>query len=552
MSEQRNLILTILLSTVILVGWQFFYDRPSAVTHAPQNTSPLVSQQDLPQEVLQTLEQGLKHSPRIKISTPRLEGSLSLTGARFDDLSLTDYFTATDKKERVRLFAPSQTKEAYFAEFGWLSSQGITAPNNHTVWQADKSVLTPQAPVTLSWQNPQGIDFRIHISVDQDYLFHITQEVVNPLDEPIHLLPYGLVNKAWTQEHQAFAILHEGPIGVFNKVLVEAHYNDLKEDGKKQFRDQTPAWLGITDKYWLSALIPDKSLSYETNFTYKEKDSQHRFQSDFLGASLQINPHSTHTISHRLFVGAKQLSLLEKYKQTYDIPLFDRAVDFGLLYFLTKPLFKLLALLHAFVGNFGFAILLMTVLVKGLMYPLANKSYRSLNKMKLLQPQLLKLREKYKEDKMQLNHAVMELYQKEKVNPLSGCLPILIQIPVFFALYKVLFVTIEMRHAPFFGWIKDLSAPDPTSIFNGFGLIPWSPPSMLMIGAWPVLMAITMYLQQRMNPEPSDPVQAKVMKLLPVIFVVMFHSFPVGLIIYWAWNNLLSVIQQWVITRTAK
>lgn len=566
MTEVRNFIIAIGLSLLILAGWQYFI----AIPQKQEREGLLQLQQEQaanPEDALkqQLIRQGatpltpigreaaLKQNGRVKIDNPRLTGSLSLKGARLDDLTLLGYReTIKPSSDQVVLLAPTETEKAYFIQFGWIDPTGNTpVPGSDTEWTANKKHLEPGDPVTLSWDNGKNARFRLIVSIDEDYMFDVVQQVENYGRTPLSLLPYGLVNRSWTQDHQAFAILHEGPIGVMNDTLEELSYGDLIDDKQKEFKD-TSGWIGISDKYWLTAIAPATDENYNVKFGYTKRGEQDRFQSDFLGKPVDVQPGSSAETRSNVFAGAKVLGLLDKYEKERSIPLFERAVDFGNFYFITKPLFIALRYFNSLLGSFGLAIMLLTVCVKLLMYPLANKSYKSIHRIKQLQPELNKLREQYKDDKAKLNQEVMTMYRKKRVNPLSGCLPILVQIPVFFSLYKVLFITIEMRHAPFYGWIKDLSAPDPTTIFNLFGLIPWDPPSFLMIGLWPLIMGFTMVLQQRMNPEPSDPVQAKVMKLLPFIFIFIFASFPAGLLIYWAWNNTLSVLQQWVITRKLK
>lgn len=566
MNEVRSFIIAIGLSILILAGWQYFVEMPKKeklahIAHQQQQ-QVLQSEHILKQQLVKQgavlnkpidREAVLAEGARIRINNPRLQGSISLKGARIDDLTLLDYKeTIKRHSPKVQLLSPTETTQAYFIQFGWIDPAGeIAVPGADTVWQTEDTSLSPDKPATLHWDNGKDAKFYITISLDKDYMFHVKQKVENYGNKPFTLLPFGLVNRAWMEDHEAFAILHEGPLGVMDNALHEFSYKDLMEDKSKEFQNTT-GWIGTTDKYWLTAIIPQTGNSYNTKFSYTNRAGQNRFQSDFLGKPVEIAPGTTTDTASDVFAGAKVLSILERYEKDLHIPLFERAVDFGAFYFITKPLFLALRYFHSLLGNFGLAILLLTVCVKLLMYPLANKSYVSIHKIKLLQPELNRLREIHKDNKAQLNQEVMIMYRKNKVNPLSGCLPILVQIPVFFSLYKVLFITIEMRHASFYGWVKDLSAPDPTTVFNLFGLIPWDPPAMLMIGAWPIIMGITMILQQRMNPEPSDPVQAKVMKLLPFIFTFIFAAFPVGLIIYWAWNNSLSVLQQWVITRSLK
>jgi YidC/Oxa1 family membrane protein insertase len=386
------------------------------------------------------------------------------------------------------------------------------------------------------------------VAVDENYMFTVTQRVENTGGEAVTLHPYALVSRHGTPQTSGFFILHEGPIGVFDNTLREVDYDELREEGVIS-QATTGGWIGITDKYWLAAVIPDQNDPVEARFVHQRSDNIDIYQTDFTGGAVAIGPGETVESTSRIFAGAKRAQLLDHYAQTYNIAHFDRAIDFGWFYFLTKPLFYFLIYIQRYVGNFGIAILVLTVVIKLLFFPLANKSYKAMSQMRRLQPEMLKLRERFGDDKMRLNQEMMALYKREKVSPASGCLPMLIQIPVFFALYKVLFVTIEMRHAPFFGWINDLSAPDPTSIFNLFGLIPVDLPQFLIIGAWPLIMGVTMYLQQKLNPQPPDPMQAKIFMMLPVIFTFMLAQFPAGLVIYWTWNNVLSIIQQWVIMR---
>ena len=463
---------------------------------------------------------------------------------------LSDYQVSTAPGAAdVALLSPPGAPDTYFVEFGWVpAEEGTEVPGPETVWQASSDELRPDQPVTLVWENGDGLRFERVISIDDDYLISVTQRVANSGEEAVTLRPYGLISRWGTPATLGFYILHEGPIGVLGGQLEEIDYDDLQEDGAIEL-PSTGGWLGITDKYWLAALIPDQDRELRATFRHHLADGQDRYQVDYLHPPVTVAPGETVEASERLFAGAKEVELLDRYSEAYGIPLFDRAVDFGWFYFLTKPLFHVLHFFYGLAGNYGVAILLLTLLVKLLFYPLANKSYRAMSKMKKLQPEMMRLREQFGDDKMRMNQELMALYKKEQVNPMSGCLPIIVQIPVFFALYKVLFVSIEMRHAPFFGWIQDLSAPDPTTIFNLFGLIPWDPPSFLMIGIWPLLMGATMLLQTKLNPQPADPMQARIMMLLPLMFIFLFATFPAGLVIYWTWNNVLSITQQWVIMK---
>jgi YidC/Oxa1 family membrane protein insertase len=561
MSDLKNLFITLFLSTLILVSWQYFYERPKLERMAQHAKTMQLNKEQSKSAQVKTIEQEtallprettISQGSRVQIQSPQLQGSIALKGARFDDIILSGYKTSIKKDStNVTLLSPSNSEGAYFAEFGWISAgDTLKVPDSNTLWKADKDALQAGGAVNLTWDNGEGLLFKLNIALDDEYMFKVTQSVTNSSGKPVNILPYGLINRLWKSDHTPFAILHEGPLGAFNNVLSEHNYRSIKEDGKKTFPGNNDGWLGITDKYWLAALIPDKTVHYDANFSYMLKNNIDQFQVDYLGQKQTVASGESAAITNHFFAGAKRVELLDKYSESLNLPLFDRAIDFGWFYFLTKPMFHLLQFFFSQLGNFGLAILMITVIVKLVMFPLANKSYKAMNRMKLLQPEMLRLRELYKDDKMTLNKEVMELYKREKVNPVAGCLPMLLQIPVFFSLYKVLFVTIEMRHAPFFGWIHDLSAPDPTSIFTLFGLIPITLPGFLTIGIWPMIMCATMIMQQKMNPEPTDPVQAKVTKLLPFFFVFMFHSFPAGLIIYWAWNNTLSVLQQLLITRT--
>lgn len=549
MEQTKNLVIAVILASIVLFGWQYFYEKPimeakqqQALQNAHQASSPSVTSSDV---VIDT-NQALKDAPRILVDAPSLRGSISLRGARIDNIILPQYHEgiAQDSPD-VTLLSPAKTEHAYFSEFGWLSTSGVEMPTSHTIWNSDKSTLRPNEKVTLTWTNKAGILFTIELLLDDKYMLNVKQSIYNNSSQPIDFYNYGLISRI-QEEKQGMMISHEGAIGVFNKILEETTYADLKKEGKVEFKNNAPgSWLGISDKYWLTAIIPDMSKGFDSNFGYKIVDGRDRYRVDFISQMQTVAPTAKVSYDTKFFMGAKILSVLDDYEARYKIDLFDRAIDFGWFYFITKPMFKALKLFYDLLGNFGLSILMVTIIVKLLLYPLANKSFNSMNKMKLLQPQINDIRERFANDKIQMNKEIMELYKKQQVNPLSGCLPILIQIPIFFSLYKVLYVTIEMRHAPFYGWIHDLSAPDPTSIFNLFGLIPWNTPAFLTIGIWPILMAITMFIQQTLNPPPADPVQAKMMKFLPVFFLFMFSSFPAGLIIYWAWSNLLSILQQW-------
>lgn len=556
-----NLVAAVLLSLGIIVGWQYFYDKPRLKQIEQQNKIYQQTQQ-LRQQALDrnkilsssTQDAQATTSPRVKINSKVLSGSIALKGLRFDDLILLNYKQdLTEDSKAVILFSPSTSKEAYFAEIGWFSSnKQLELPNSDTLWEADSEEITPTKPIKLSWVNQAGIKFLVNISMDNNYLFKIDQIIVNNSKHSIAVQYYGLINRQYQAKEKAVNILHQGPISSVDGRLKECSFDDIKDKKGIKFPSARLEWIGITDKYWLAALIPDKVSSYSSNFNYAAKNGEARYQTDFLSPLKEIEAGTEFTVSQKLFAGAKKVDLLDQYEKQYNIELFDRAIDFGWFYIITKPVFNTLNFFYNYVGNFGISILIVTVIIKLLMFTLASKSYRSMKKMKNLQPEIERIRALYAEDKMRLNQEIMALYKKEKVNPIAGCLPLIVQIPVFFSIYKVLYVTIEMRHAPFFGWVKDLSAADPTTIFNLFGLLPFTPPNFLMIGVWPIIMAITMFLQQKMSPEPADPIQAQVMKFMPLIFLIMFSSFPVGLLIYWSWNNILSIIQQYYINKLEK
>lgn len=553
-----NLVAAIVLSLGIIFGWQYFYDKPRLQKLEQQNKIYNKQVQELKKKNTQVATPKEAESSistkRIRIDSELLSGSIALKGLRFDDLILLKYKQdlSPDSKPVV-LFAHSQSEEAYFAEIGWFNKDNsIILPDSETLWQADNDQLTPTNPVNLSWINKDGVKFLVTISMDSNYLFTIDQTTVNDSKEPISVQYYGLINRKYIGKEKSVNILHQGPIGVIDGRLKEHSFDDLKDKKTEKFLQTVVDWVGITDKYWLSSLIPDKASMYSSNFNYAMKNGVEKYQVDFISSTQTIEVGQKLTISQRLFAGAKKVDLLDKYEKQYNIKLFDRAIDFGWFYIITKPVFNAMNFFYHYVGNFGISILIVTVIIKLLMFTLANKSYRSMKRMKNIQPEVERIRALYADDKMRLNQEVMALYKREKVNPLAGCLPIIVQIPVFFSIYKVLYVTIEMRQAPFFGWIKDLSAPDPTSIFNLFGLLPFACPSFLMIGVWPIFMALTMFLQQRMSPEPADPIQAQVMKFMPLVFLVMFSSFPAGLLIYWSWNNILSIIQQYYINKLDK
>jgi YidC/Oxa1 family membrane protein insertase len=581
MIDNRNMILAVVLSIAILVGFEMFFSTtrpvpppdsqaqsdqaqpataskpapgasgpqaPGRSAAAPASSVPSIpglptAAQAAPREKI------LKQTPRIEINTPSLHGTISLVGGRLDDLTLANYRETLDPdSDEIVLLIPKGDQLAYYAEFGWVSGDGQTMPGPDTLWRANSKILSTDTPVALTWDNGQGLKFTRTFSVDDKYMFIITQTVANSGSKAAALHPYGLISRRTTPEVSGFYIIHEGLMGVANSTLKEVDYDEIQEQGQVK-ETTTGGWLGITDKYWMTALVPDQKTEVKTRFYYRKESGDDVYQVDYLSKAVSVAPGASIVAENRLFAGAKQVSVMDGYNETLGIDRFDLTIDFGWFYFLTKPIFYALLYINNVVQNFGVSIILLTVLIKLVFFPLANKSYTSMSRMKKLAPQMKTLRERFGDDKQKLNQEMMELYKREKVNPASGCLPILIQIPVFFALYKVLFVNIEMRQAPFFGWIKDLSVADPTSMFNLFGLIPWTPPDFLMIGIWPLIMGVSMYLQQKLNPQPADPMQAKIFQFLPIMFTFLLARFPAGLVIYWAINNVLSMAQQWVIMK---
>lgn len=580
MSEKRNLILAVSLSMAIVLGYQFveqkFFPKPvapapvasvaaPAVAPAPTSTTPTVAAGSVVVPGMGLVDGAdratvLTRSPRIAISTPTLKGSLSLVGGRIDDLTLLKYRETQDPKSPpITLLSPSGSPEAYYAEFGFVDNTGVLVGPD-TKWQADGDTLTPSTPITLiAPTSVHGLVFKRVISVDQDYLFTLTDTVENTGTASATVVPYALVTRGYTPETSGYAVLHEGPLGVFDGRLDDGiDYKKLKSDAKEPIlKTSTGGWIGFTDKYWLAALPMNNSKETKAKFSYTGDATHDHYQIDTLGAALVVAPGQSVPVTQTFFAGAKEVQTLVRYANDHGIYHFDKAIDFGYLYPLTYWFFLALQFIHSYVGNFGISILLFTVLIKAVLFPLANKSYRSMNRMKALQPEIKVLQARFAEDRAKMNEELMALYKREKVNPMGGCLPLLVQIPVFFALYKVLFITIEMRQSPFYGWIHDLSVADPTTVFNLFGLLPFDPTTLPMIGeylhvgVWPLIMGLTMWAQQKMNPAPADPMQAKMMMALPVVFTFMLAKFPAGLVIYWAWNNSLSIGQQWLISKTA-
>ncbi len=583
MDDQKNLLLAIVLTGIVLIGWQYLFAVPqlekqkqisqqqqsqqSQAQQPPPDAQPGTIPQSpgLPNAApTLTREAALAASPRVRIDTARLSGSIALIGGRLDDLALLQYRETVDPgSPPIVLLAPSGSPHPYYAEFGWTGAAGTSAklPGPDTMWrQEGTGALGVDHPVTLVYDNGEGLQFRRTISVDDKYLFSVKDDVANSGPAAVTLYPYGLISRHGTPPTLGYYILHEGLIGVMGEQgLQELTYKKIEDQKAPSTFDVTDAWLGFTDKYWASALLPETDARVHAKFSFGLSGQTKTYQTDYLLDSQTIAPGGTGSADGRLFAGAKEVATVGLnfpvggfggYNQQLHLNKFDLLIDWGWFFFITKPMFLAIDFFFHLVGNFGVAILMITLIVKILFLPLANKSYASMAKMKAVQPEMTAIRTRYAEDKVKQQQAMMELYKRDKINPVAGCLPIAIQIPVFFSLYKVLFVTIEMRHAPFFGWIKDLSGPDPTNVFNLFGLIPFDPTtlpvagSFLHLGAWPLIMGVTMFLQMKLNPPPPDPAQQVIFNWMPVIFTFMLANFSAGLVIYWAWNNSLSVAQQ--------
>ena len=569
MHDQNNVFLAIALSVIVLITWQYFFAtsflHKEAGRTAPQFDRIVPREQTLtafpPAQRSGELsrQEALGRSPRVAIETQRLRGSISLTGGRIDDLSLAQYHETTDPKSpAIELLSPSGSAQPFYAEFGWVNASGATLslPTSETTWrQIGSNNLGVGQPVRLVWQDGQGLEFRRTISVDDKYLFTVRDEVENNGQAPVTLAPYALISRHNPPPTLGSYLLHEGAIGVIgDDGLQELTYKTLDEKKRVPFAANS-AWLGFTDKYWAAVLAPQASASLHAEFASSELGSLKTYQADYVQETQTIAPGATASATAHLFAGAKEVAVVDGYRKTLELDRFDRLIDWGRLWFITKPMFSLIDYLFRLVGNFGVAILIVTFLLKVAFFPLANRSYASMARMKALQPKMQLIRERFADDRAKQQEAMLELYRTEKINPIAGCLPTLIQIPVFFALYKVLFVTIEMRHAPFFGWVHDLSAADPTNVFNLFGLLPYDPSAVpligafLVIGAWPLMMGLSQWTQMKLTPASPDPTQAAIMNWLPVIFTFSLAKFSVGLVIYWTWNNLLSTLQQLIVMR---
>ena len=551
--DTKNVIAAISLSAAVIILYSlFFAPSPNELKKIDEQKSSLSSEAPKLEESEKIVElsrdQALKESNRVEFENQNIKGSISLMGGTIDDLIFKNYTETLDGKNKITLLNPKKYSEGYFVETGWVSSsKNIELPSSNTSWKVEgNNKLTPGNPVTLVWNNNQGISFKKKIKIDEKFLFSIDQIITNQSEKSYDFYAYGQIIRNKSPEVTNFYILHEGLIGVLNDQLVEKDYDDIEE---KEFSQKAETgWLGITDKYWITTLIPEKNKEFRADFNFKNK-----FRANFIETKpMELKSKGTVSSNVRVIVAAKEVDVIDNYAEKSNISKFDLAIDWGWFYFFTKNFFFAIDYFFKLTGNFGIAIVLITICIRILFYPLANYSFKSMAKMKVLQPEMTRLKELHKDDKMKLQQEMMALYKKEKVNPVSGCLPIFIQIPFFFAIYKVLFVTLEMRHQPFYGWIKDLSERDPTSIFNLFGLIPWDPPSFLIIGVWPCLMGLTMYLQQKLNPTPPDPIQQKIFMFFPLFLTIILAPFPSGLVIYWTINNVLTMAQQLVIMRQTK
>ena len=556
--ENRNVIIAVILSTAILIGWSMYFENPDEAQRkrlelqGKTETQTNIQKPETPQTTkanpTKAISRGeaLKEGDRVSVENSNLAGSISLRGAIIDDIVLKNYRETLDKNSKpIVVLSPKKSDEGYFVESGWASTKSdIKVPDNNSIWQIrDGKKLTPTSPVTLEWNNREGIIFSKKIEVDNKYLFKITETIRNEKNKTVELFHYSQITKNTKPTTENFYILHEGLIGVVDKNLKEETYSTIEKE-KKTYAGKS-GWFGITDKYWMSAIIPESGKSFKGEYSFANS-----YKANFIISEPTIaNPQKSTSATLKIFIGAKEVYPIDNYTEIEKIDRFDLSIDWGWFYFITKPLFFVIDYIFKIVGNFGLAIIILTLIVRILFFPLNNYSFKSMAKMKVLQPETLRIKELYKDDVKRTQQEMMALYKREKVNPLSGCLPILIQIPIFFAVYKMLFVTLEMRHAPFFGWIKDLSAADPTTIFNLFGLIPWNPPSFLMIGVWPILMGITMYFQMKLNPTPPDPIQAKIFAFFPLIMTVMLATFPSGLVVYWTVSNVLTMAQQYYIMK---
>jgi YidC/Oxa1 family membrane protein insertase len=557
MENQKNLFLAIIISMAIIFGFQLLVPQPerTPITEEQTNSESLVdlSIQKSSTTVLAERNEVINETGRVNFDNSKIKGSINLNGGLIDDLILEEFRETLDPtSDLIEFLNPLGSDNAYYLDTGWVSSDStIELPDSTSIWSADKNSIGINDPVKLTWTSDQNITFEKIISLDEDYLFSVDQRVINNSGLSFDLYPYGLSKRQGIPEMQNFFILHEGPLSITDSVLKEYDYDDLKDD-KKIKHPSIGGWIGMTDKYWQTAIIPNQNEPVQQTYSYSFVDNVDNFQTDIVGQKIAVSNNASISHNFMIFAGPKIVKVIDKYMEEYGVQEFDRSVDFGWFYFLTKPIFHTLEFIFGYVGNFGWSIIIFTILMRICFFPLAQQSFKSMAKMKKLAPEMKRLKEQYGDDRAGMQKEMMALYKKEKANPIAGCLPILLQIPVFFALYKVLFVTIEMRHAPFIGWIHDLSAPDPAGILVLFGFVDWNVPGILQIlnvGIWPILMGISMYIQFKLNPAPVDKMQAKIFGLLPIVFTFILGGFAAGLVIYWTTNNVLSMAQQYIIQR---
>ena len=560
MDNQKNLLLAVIFSIAVLVGYDFFFapkkELQSNLNDIKNDTLPKKqgTESEAP-SISEKLSSKSNNSnfneKRVSFKSQRLEGSINLYGATIDEIILSDYFETINKEKKIKLLQKENSSSPYFLRMGWASTnKSLKLPNKDSLWKSLKNVNTNET-IQLEWNNNQGITIKREIGFDENFMIKIEDTVFNKTGEAVELTNFSYIRRKNHRPANKFFILHEGPLGVFNDTLQEFSYDDIEEQ-KEIVESSTNGWIGYTDHYWQVAIFPETDEPFKARFKTL-KNSKNSIQIDFINDNIKtLKSGESLSVKSYVFAGAKEVPLIDDYIKNLNVNKLDLSVDFGWFYFLTKPLFYALNYLSVLFSNFGVGIIILTIFIRILLFPLANKSFKSMNSMRLLTPEIKRLRERFKDDKQKMNQEMFALYREKKINPAAGCLPILIQIPIFFALYKVLFVSIEMRHAPFFGWIKDLSAPDPTSIFNLFGLIPFDTPAFLTIGVWPLLMGLTMYLQQKINPPPPDPVQAKVFMMLPFIFTFLLATFPSGMVVYWTINNILSIGQQYILLEKQK
>ena len=562
MDNQKNLLLAVVFSIAVLFGFDFFFGPNKTV----QKDNIIANSESLKNDESSSIDTeapSIKAPPslslkqnnnynekRINFKANRIEGSINLFGATIDEIILSDYFETIKKEKKIKLLQKENSNSPYFLRMGWASTdKKLMLPNKDSLWKS-KTKINNNDPLEIEWASNQGLKINRKISFDENFMITIEDIVLNQTGNNVELTNYSYIRRKNHRPENKFFILHEGPLGVFNDTLKEFSYEDFEEQSIVE--SSTNGWVGYTDHYWQVAIFPDTEEPFKAEVR-KIKNSLNSIQIDFINDNLKtVKPGETLTVKSYVFAGAKEVPLIDNYIKTLKVNKLDLSVDFGWFYFLTKPLFYALNYLSVLFTNFGVGIIILTIFIRIILFPLANKSFKSMNSMRILTPEIQRIRERYKDDRNKMNQEMFALYREKKINPAAGCLPILIQIPIFFALYKVLFVSIEMRHAPFFGWIKDLSAPDPTSLFNLFGLIPWDPPMFLTIGIWPLLMGLTMYLQQKINPPPPDPIQAKVFMMLPFIFTFLLATFPSGMVVYWTVNNVLSIGQQYILLKKQK